>query len=109
MLTLKLSRAEFPVLDDVKGAFDIASSANITASCDKLKGLAPANQGGTGEIQGVYSCEGLKAEATDDTGSGGSGSGSNTGSGKKDSGAAALTINTLLFGVAALGVAQVLL
>ncbi|KAK3377738.1 hypothetical protein B0H63DRAFT_224015 [Podospora didyma] len=101
--------ADFPAIQDVKGAFDVASSANITASCDKFKPLAPANQGGNGLIQGVFSCEGLKAEATDDTGSGGSGSGSNTGGGKKDSGAAGLAVNTVLFGVAALGVAQFLL
>lgn len=105
-----LTRAAFPALNDVKGAFNVSSSADIQESCDKFKTLAPSSQGGNGKIQGKFLCVPLNEKAKDETGDGtGSGSGSGSGSSKKDA-ASGVSLNTALLALGGLvGLAQALL
>ncbi|KAK4448272.1 hypothetical protein QBC34DRAFT_116820 [Podospora aff. communis PSN243] len=101
--------AEFPALNDVKGAFNVSSVADIEESCNKFKTLAPSSQGGNGKIQGRFDCVPLNAKAIDETGDG-TGSGSGSGSGAKKDAAAGLTLNTALLALGGLaGLAQALL
>ncbi|KAK3942240.1 GPI-anchored cell wall organization protein ecm33 [Diplogelasinospora grovesii] len=94
---------EFPALNDVKGAFDISSTADISSSCNTFQKLAPSSQGGGGQIQGTYSCTSNNANANSDTGTGTSGSGSGGSSSGSNNTAAGLTINHALLGLAAVG------
>jgi hypothetical protein len=98
---------EFPALNDVKGAFDISSTNDIKAACDKFQKLAPTKQGGGNQIQGVYHCESNNAQANSDTGtntssSGTSGSGSGSGKGNGSS-ASGLALNGAMLGLAVVG------
>ncbi|KAK0720883.1 hypothetical protein B0H67DRAFT_552974 [Lasiosphaeris hirsuta] len=96
------TNAEFPSLNDVKGAFDVSSTADISASCDGFKKLAPTKDGGAGQIQGTYACTSNNENANQDTGTGTStGGGSGSTGGKKDNSAAGVTFNTALVGLAA--------
>ncbi len=97
---------EFPVLNDVKGAFDIVSTDDISASCNTFGKLAP---GAGGQIQGTYNCKSNNANANNDTSSGSDGSSgggsSGNGSGNNGNSAAGLTINTAaVLGLAVAGV-----
>lgn len=97
----------FPVLNDVKGAFDVSSTGDIDADCSALKKLASGKEGGGGQIQGTFSCTSNNANANSDTGTGTSGGGG--GSTKKDA-ASGVTLNTALLGLAAVaGFAQAFL
>lgn len=97
---------ELPALNDVKGAFDIVSTGDISASCATFKKLAPASQGGGGQIQGKYTCDSNNADANSDTNptSTGSSSGSSaTGSSGNGNAAAGISVNSM----AVLGLAGV--
>lgn len=98
------SSVSLPKINDVKGAFDIASTTNITASCDTFEAL-------NGVIQGSYSCEGEKANANDDTSDGDSGSSGSSGSGSddNDNAGASVAVNSVILGAIFIGaVAQLL-
>ncbi|KAK1756862.1 hypothetical protein QBC47DRAFT_171208 [Echria macrotheca] len=98
---------EFPALNDVKGAFDVSSTADISSSCDDFKKKASTKDGGNGQIQGTFSCTSNNANANSDTGTGTSGT---TGGDKPKDAAAGVTINTALLGLAAVaGLAQAFL
>ncbi|KAL1864176.1 hypothetical protein VTK73DRAFT_6111 [Phialemonium thermophilum] len=96
----------FPALNDVRGAFDVSSTEDITDSCDKFKALAPSKQGGNGKIQGTYTCTSNNENANNDTSgntSGGKGSsGSGSGDGKKNAGVG-LAFNAAILGLAVVG------
>ncbi|KAI1502823.1 hypothetical protein F5X99DRAFT_407628 [Biscogniauxia marginata] len=62
----------FSQLDDVKGTMSVASTEDISASCDELNGLGSIVQGGV-------TCESQNANANNDTSSAGDGSSSGTG------------------------------
>ncbi|CAK7205018.1 cell wall protein Ecm33 [Sporothrix eucalyptigena] len=97
---------ELPALSDVKGAFDIVSTGDISSSCATFKKLAPSSSGGNGDIQGQYTCESNNAEANSDTNptSTGSSSGSSsTGTSGNGNAAAGISVNSL----AVLGLAGV--
>jgi hypothetical protein len=51
---------ELPALDDVRGAFTIASSKNITETCSNFDG----QQGENSVIKGDYYCEGEQETST---------------------------------------------
>jgi hypothetical protein len=106
MLTLWY-RIDFPALNDVKGAFDVVSTNNISAACDKFQKLAPTQQGGGGQIQGVYHCQSNNAQANSDTGgntstTGTTGSGG-SGSSKGGNSAAGVGVNAAMLGLAVVG------
>lgn len=67
---------QLPSLNDVKGAFDIASTNDITEVCDEFSELAPNSQGGNGKIQGTFTCN-SESENANDVNSDGSSSSSN--------------------------------
>lgn len=100
---------ELPALNDVKGAFDIVSTGDISDSCATFKKLAPSSQGGNGDIQGSYTCQSNNAQANSNPTATGSSSGSSStgssssGSGDKGSAAAGISVNSL----AVLGLAGV--
>lgn len=100
VLTYCLS-VEIPKLNDVKGAFDLVSTADVTKSCDAFGKIAPQDDGGEGQIQGTYNCQGNNADANSDTGTGTSDGGS--GNGDDGSGAAGVAVNSLVLGLAAVG------
>lgn len=104
------TEVDFPALQNVKGAFDVSSTADITKSCDELKKSAPSNQGGNGNIEGVFDCTANNDKANEDTDSSTSGSGNVDGSDSQDeNGAAGLVLNAALFGlVAVAGLASAL-
>ncbi|CAK7222688.1 cell wall protein Ecm33 [Sporothrix curviconia] len=100
---------ELPSLNDVKGAFDIVSTGDISASCATFKKLAPSSQGGNGDIQGKYTCESNNAEANSDTNptsTATSSSSSSTSTSSNDNAAAGISVNFMavlgLAGVAAI-------
>jgi len=99
----------FPALDDVRGAFDISSTENISTVCDTFQKLAPTKQGGNNKIQGVYHCDGNNALANNDTGGNTSSSGTTGGSGGsggqdgKGNSAAGVAINAALLGLGVVG------
>lgn len=99
------SEIDFPALNDVKGAFDISSTNDISAACDKFQKLAPSKQGGGGQIQGVYHCESNNAKANDDTGGNTSSSGTTGGSGTSKGGnsATGVAVNAAMLGLAVVG------
>ncbi|KAK0755005.1 hypothetical protein B0T18DRAFT_386790 [Schizothecium vesticola] len=98
----------FPALNDVKGAFDLSSTGDIEKSCTEFKKIASAKDGGSGKIQGTYSCTSNNANANSDTSST-TGTGGGTSKPKPDA-AAGLSLNTVLLGFAGLaGLAQALL
>ncbi|KAK3327132.1 hypothetical protein B0T19DRAFT_153999 [Cercophora scortea] len=97
---------DFPALDDVKGAFDISSTADVSKSCDTFQKLAPSTQGGGGQIQGTYSCTSHNDQANSDTGSGTSSGGGSSGGGDS-TGTKNNTANGLSFNAAILGLAVV--
>ncbi|KJR81079.1 clock-controlled protein 15 [Sporothrix schenckii 1099-18] len=96
---------ELPALNDVKGAFDIVSTGDISASCDSFKKLAPSSQGGGGQIQGKYTCESNNAQANSDTNPTSTGSSSGSSPTGKGNSAAGISVNSMavlgLAGVAA--------
>ncbi|KAK1836014.1 hypothetical protein QBC39DRAFT_132118 [Podospora conica] len=98
----------FPALNDVKGAFDLSSTGDIENSCTDLKKIASSKDGGSGKIQGTFSCTSNNANANSDTSSTtGTGGGSSK---PKDDAAAGLSFNMVLLGFAGLaGLAQALL
>ena len=53
-------------MNDVKGAFDAASTADIQSSCQAFDKLQP---GQGGQIQGEYNCKGGVENANSDTSS----------------------------------------
>jgi hypothetical protein len=95
------TEVEFPALQDVKGAFDVSSTANIRSSCETLLKIAPQSQGGDGKIQGTFSCTADNANANEDTDGNTSDTGNVDGTdGDKDkNGAAGLAFNAALFGL----------
>lgn len=110
------TEVKFPKLQSVRGAFDLASTNDVTESCKTLEKLAPSKQGGNGKIEGTFDCESNNEEANEDTsGKTGSGEGIKGGSDSdkdtndKDSGAAGLSVNVGLFLAAAGVLAQLLL
>jgi len=104
------TEVDFPALVNVKGAFDVSSTADIKKSCDKLKESAPTSQGGDGKIEGVFDCTANNDKANEDTDGSTSGSGNVDGSDSQDeNGAAGLVLNAALFGlVAVAGLASAL-
>jgi hypothetical protein len=90
----------FPALNDVKGAFDLSSTGDIEKSCTEFKKIASAKDGGSGKIQGTFSCTSNNANANSDTSSTtGTGGGSSK---PKPDGAAGLSLNTAFLGLAGL-------
>ncbi|KAI1107098.1 hypothetical protein F4804DRAFT_329620 [Jackrogersella minutella] len=71
---------ELPSLKDVKGAFEVVSTEDITDSCNALAG----DKGGV--VQGDYNCHGKDANANNDT-SDASSDGSGNGTSNKDNAA----------------------
>lgn len=99
----------FPALNDVKGAFDLSSTGDIEKSCTDFKKIASAKDGGSGKIQGTFSCTSNNANANSDTSST-TGTGGGTSNKPKPDAAAGLSFNTALLGFAGLaGLAQALL
>ncbi|KAI5858199.1 hypothetical protein GGS23DRAFT_607726 [Durotheca rogersii] len=90
------TNVQFPVLEDVKGAFEVTSTEDIENACSNLSGL----RGGV--VQGSFSCTGNNANANNDTSdadSSGSGSSNNP-----DSAASPISASTpTLFALTALG------
>jgi len=89
----------FSALNDVKGAFDLSSTGDIEKSCAEFKKIASPKDGGSGKIQGTFSCTSNNANANSDTssttGTGGS-------SKPKPDAAAGLSLNIALLGLAGL-------
>jgi len=107
------STVEFPALENVKGAFDVSSTGDITSSCEELSKSAPKNQQGDGKIQGVFTCTANNDKANEDTDGSTSDSGQvdgADGSSKGDENSAAgVVFNAALFGlVAVAGLASAL-
>jgi len=95
---------EFPALNDVKGAFDVVSTNDISAACDVFQKLAPSKQGGGGQIQGVYHCQSNNAQANSDTGSNTSSSGTTSSGSDSDGNAGTgLAVNAAMLGLAVVG------
>lgn len=97
---------EFPALNDVKGAFDVSSTNDISAACDTFQKLSPSKQGGGGQIQGVYHCQSNNSLANTDTGGNTSSTGTTgggSGSGKDDSAASGLAVNAAMISLAVVG------
>ncbi|KAI1418692.1 hypothetical protein F5Y13DRAFT_184331 [Hypoxylon sp. FL1857] len=90
---------QLPALKDVKGAFEVVSTEDITNACNTLNGL----KGGV--VQGDFNCHGKDANANDDTSSAssdGSGSGNGT-SNKKNAASPVGTSMSTLYTLVALG------
>lgn len=90
---------DFSSLNEVNGAFDISSTADITKVCDNIQELS--SDGGNGKIAGTYTCTSENEKANDDTDSTTSGSGSVDG-GNKPNGAAGFALNSALLGLVAI-------
>jgi len=106
LLRGNFSDFEFPKLNDVKGAFDVSSTTDLTASCKNFAPLAPTTQNGNGEIQGTYTCTSNNSQANSDTGNGNGTSGGGSGGGSSGSKNGAAGLSTSAFTVlilAALG------
>lgn len=92
---------QLPKLDDVVGAFQVASTEQITEACDKLNDLDGS------AVQGKFSCVGEKEDAnsnTDDADDSAGGSSGGSGNDDDDSAAVALGLNVnTLVSLAALG------
>jgi hypothetical protein len=91
--------ATFPALEDVRGAFDVSSTEDISKSCDVFNEQAPQSQGGKGQIQGTYSCTSNNSRANEDTSSTGTIGGGT--SNDDENSAAGMALNTALFALVA--------
>jgi hypothetical protein len=67
---------ELPALNDVRGAFTVTSTGDISSSCSAFDKISPSTNGGNGEILGSYSCTSNNSLANNDTSSTGSSGGS---------------------------------
>jgi hypothetical protein len=107
LLTFVLCRVSFDALNDVKGAFDLSSTNDISKVCDKFQELSSSKQGGGGQIQGVYHCESNNSLANSDTGgntsSTGTTGGGSSSSGDDDSAASGLVANAAMISLAVVG------
>ncbi|KXX81936.1 Protein ecm33 [Madurella mycetomatis] len=90
---------EFPALELVEGAFDVASTEDIEDVCEELLPLAPRSDGGDGRVQGEYNCAGEVADANEDTSSETSDGGN--GVDDDENSASGVALNTALFGLVA--------
>lgn len=89
---------ELPSLDDVKGAFDVSSTEDISEDCSVFKKLAPKSSGGNGKIQGSFECSSNNANANK------GGKGSDSSDDDEDDAAGILGVPiSLIASVAALG------
>lgn len=100
LLTVGVSRIEFPALDFVAGAFDAASTEDISDSCGELLPLAPQSEGGDGRVRGTYACVSEDEDANEDTSSNTSGGGTGVDDDDENS-ASGVALNTALFGLVA--------
>ncbi|GAB1315178.1 cell wall protein Ecm33 [Madurella fahalii] len=93
----------FPALDLVAGAFDAASTNDISESCEALAPLAPRDEGGEGHVRGTYACSSDVENANEDTSSETSDgdNGTDGGDGDDENSAAGVALNTALFGLVA--------
>jgi hypothetical protein len=100
------TEVDLPALADVKGAFSIVSTSDITDSCTTFKKLSSSSNGGNGDIQGTFTCESDVANANSDTNPTSTSSSSGSSSTGSGSAAAGLSVNSLavlgLAGVAAI-------
>merc|ERR1712070_599991 len=92
------TNVSLPELSDVRGAFNLQSSRDISEACDKFNGMHDRS----GVIKGEYTCKGADPnpqgtgtlpDGTSDGGSGSSSSSSSTSSSSSDSGASTLYIS----------------
>jgi aspartate 1-decarboxylase len=101
------TEVSFDALNDVKGAFDLSSTNDISKVCDKFQELSSSKQGGGGQIQGVYHCESNNSLANSDTGgntsSTGTTGGGSSSSGDDDSAASGLVANAAMISLAVVG------
>ncbi|KAI0005625.1 hypothetical protein F4779DRAFT_630101 [Xylariaceae sp. FL0662B] len=90
---------ELAAIQDVKGAFEVVSTEDISKSCDNLSKLQPSI------VQGKYSCSGHVANANDDTSSASSdGSGSGDNKDDKDNAASPMGVSmSTIVSLAAVG------
>ncbi|KAK9417928.1 hypothetical protein SUNI508_08576 [Seiridium unicorne] len=58
------NEVSLPALNDVRGAFDVSSTGDLTDSCEAFDKLSPSSGG---QIQGEYSCTSNNANANNDT------------------------------------------
>lgn len=72
------TEVDLPALNDVRGAFALTSTGDISTACSYFSKLAPSSSGGNGEILGSYSCTSNNSLANNDTSSMGSSGTSNT-------------------------------
>ncbi|KAB5525618.1 hypothetical protein GE09DRAFT_1229411 [Coniochaeta sp. 2T2.1] len=97
----------FDALTDVRGAFDLSSTQDISEDCTKFEKQAPTKQKGNGNFQGVFHCESNNEQANSDTGGNTSTTGGTSGgsSGGKDDGnsAAGVAVNAAMLGLAVVG------
>jgi hypothetical protein len=70
---------ELPALDDVKGAFTLISTTDITNSCNAFSPKKPTAQGGNGHFQGTFTCRGNDASANNGGNSTSGGTSNSTG------------------------------
>jgi hypothetical protein len=88
------SSVELPSLNDVRGAFDLESTGDITSSCSVFDKLSPKSGG---QIQGEYSCTSDNANANNDTSTtGGTSSGSSNTSSSAVIGASGMSMSWLI-------------
>jgi hypothetical protein len=75
------SSVDLGSLNDVKGAFDLSSTSDISSSCTSFQTLK-----NSGDIQGAYSCTSNNANANNDVSSAGGSSSSSSGTNNTSSG-----------------------
>jgi hypothetical protein len=103
------SEIDLDSLTDVKGAFDLSSTQDISDDCTKFEKQAPTKQKGNGQFQGVFHCESNNEQANSDTGgntsTAGGTSGGNSTSGGKDGGnsAGGIAVNAAMLGLTVAG------
>ncbi|KAL2888877.1 Protein ecm33 [Ceratocystis lukuohia] len=100
-----LTEVSFPSLNDVKGTFDVISTADVSESCTTFKKLSSS-----GKIQGKLTCTSATADST----TGGSkplssGSSSSNSSGSSDNAAGTQSSNAIFLSVAIAGAIAALL
>ncbi|EFX01063.1 GPI-anchored cell wall organization protein ecm33 [Grosmannia clavigera kw1407] len=100
------TEVELPSLADVKGAFNVESTGDITSSCAVFKKLAPSSAGGNGDIQGTYTCQSDNANANSDT-STSTASSTKSSSTAKATGSSSAATGLGINGVAVVGLAGV--
>lgn len=81
---------ELPDLQDVKGAFEVVSTEDISSSCDDLKSYD------NGVVQGDYSCKGNDQNANNDTSDASSDGSGSSGTDNKDSAASLSGVSTFV-------------